>query len=123
MFFALDTPDDEEPLRTASAMLREAGFTRQAMRVYCLIGFPRDTFSEAESRLRLCLELGFFPMAMLWRDKDGLVDPTWARFQRGWARPAIIAAKNAPQDTMEVCKTAYNMPMVFADAHVKHTSP
>jgi hypothetical protein len=92
MFFAFDTPNDEEPLRTASAMLKEAGFTRHAMRVYCLIGFPRDTLGEAESRLRLCLELGFFPMAMLWRDKDGLVDPTWARFQRVWARPAIIAA-------------------------------
>ena len=68
MFFAFDTPDDEEPLRNASRMLREAGFTRQKMRVYCLIGYPRDTFEAAEVRLRLCVELGFFPMAMLWRD-------------------------------------------------------
>lgn len=90
MFFALDTPDDEEPLRTASNMLRSAGFTRQSMRCYVLIGYPRDTFKEAESRLRLCVELGFYPMAMLWRDESGYRDPMWARFQRGWARPAMI---------------------------------
>jgi len=87
MFFAFDTPDDEEPLRNASAMLREAGFTRQSMRVYCLIGYPRDTFEAAESRLRLCMELGFFPMAMLWRDSKGTTVPGWRAFQRLWSRP------------------------------------
>jgi hypothetical protein len=95
MFFAYDTPDDEEPLRNASKLLRQAGFTRQSMRVYCLIGYPRDTLELAEVRLRLCVELGFFPMAMLWRDKAGAVDITWARFQREWARPAVIYRKCA----------------------------
>lgn len=94
MFFAFDTPDDEEPLRIASDMLRKAGFTRQSMRTYCLIGYPRDTFEQAESRLQLCVMLGFFPMAMLWRDKTGIVDPTWARFQRKWVRPAMIYSMN-----------------------------
>lgn len=98
MFFALDTPDDEEPLRNASRMLREAGFTRQQMRAYCLIGGPRDTFAQAESRLRLCVALGFFPMAMLWRDQDGSVDPQWRAFQREWARPSIIYRKCAAEN-------------------------
>lgn len=98
MFFALDTPDDEEPLRSASKMLREAGFTRNSMRCFVLIGFPRDTIQQAEGRLRLCLGLGFFPMAMLWRDKDGKMDVTWRRFQREWARPAIIASKCAARN-------------------------
>lgn len=98
MFFAFDTPDDEEPLRIASAMLRSAGFTRQSMRVYCLIGYPRDTFEAAEVRLRLCVELGFFPMAMLWRDVKNTVDSTWQKFQREWARPAIIYRKCAAEN-------------------------
>lgn len=93
MFFALDTPDDEEPLRNASRMLREAGFTRQSMRCYVLIGYPRDTFEQADSRLRLCLELGFFPMAMLWRNTEGTVLPEWKSFQRLWSRPALIHAR------------------------------
>jgi len=109
MFFAMDTPDDEEPLRTASRLLIDAGFTRHHMRCYVLIGFPRDTFSEADSRLRLCVTLGFFPMAMLWRDKSGLVDFKWERFQREWARPAIIYSKCAAELAV-VYKTAYNRP-------------
>jgi len=90
MFFAFDTPDDEAPLRTASNMLREAGFTRHQMRCYCLIGYPRDTLEAAESRLRLCLDLSFFPMAMLWRDVKNDRDVKWMRFQKRWARPAAI---------------------------------
>jgi len=104
MFFAYDTPDDEEPLRTASNMLHEAGFTRNQMRCYVLIGYPRDTIQQADVRLRLCLKLGFFPMAMLWRDENGNVDYNWRKFQRGWARPALIAAKCAAEN-MEVYKT------------------
>lgn len=113
MFFALDTPDDEEPLRNASAMLREAGFTRHHMRVYVLIGGPRDTFEQAEVRLRLCVSLGFFPMAMLWRDESGITDPKWRRFQREWARPALIYKKCAAEIN-EVFATANNRRVTFA---------
>lgn len=112
MFFALDTPDDEEPLRNASRMLREAGFTRHQMRCYVLIGFPRDTFEQAESRLRLCVSLGFFPLAMLWRNKDGDTSQEWRKFQRLWARPAIINArmKECAAEKAESLQTAYNTP-------------
>lgn len=110
MFFALDTPDDEEPLRNASRMLLDAGFTRQQMRCYVLIGFPRDTFDEADSRLRLCVSLGFFPLAMLWRDQKGDTSPEWRKFQRLWARPAIINArmKACAADHLEGLQTAHN---------------
>jgi len=90
MFFAFDTPDDEEPLRVASVMLKEAGFNRQKMRCYCLIGYEKDTIESAEKRLRICIELGFFPMAMLWKDKKGKADKKWKKFAREWSRPAII---------------------------------
>jgi hypothetical protein len=90
MFFALDTPDDEEPLREASKMLLAAGFTRNTLRCYVLIGFPKDTFVEAEKRLLLCVKLGFYPMAMLWKNTGGETQKEWRDFQRLWARPAII---------------------------------
>ncbi len=41
MFFAYDTPDDFEPLVSASKKLLAAGFNRTAMRCYVLIGYKK----------------------------------------------------------------------------------
>jgi len=98
MFFAYDTPDDYEPLVEAGKLLVEAGFrtdTSHALRCYVLLGYPNDTFEAAERRLQQTIEAGFMPMAMLWRGDDGRRDPQWARFQRLWARPMVIASKMA----------------------------
>lgn len=92
MFFAYDTPDDLDPLIIASEKMREAGFTRQQMRCYVLIGSPKDTMEGAEERLQRTMSLGFFPFAMLWRNEKGVTDSEWRTFQRKWARPASIAA-------------------------------
>ena len=89
MFFAYDTPDDLEPLYAASKLLKQAGFTHHHMRCYVLIGWPRDSFKDAWYRLRRTFRMGFDPQAMLWRDKNGSRDPTWRKFARKWARPAI----------------------------------
>lgn len=93
MFFAYDTPDDYEPLLQSSKMLIDAGFNRNSMRCYVLIGYPKDTFTEAENRLYNVLKLGFFPMAMLWKNDNGDSKIDWKKFQREWARPAIIYNK------------------------------
>lgn len=99
MFFAYDTPDDYEPLVEAGRLLRAGGFTgkavrpHRALRCYVLIGGPKDTLVDAERRLVQTLRAGFLPMAMLWLDKDGKRDPRWARFQRTWARPAVVATR------------------------------
>lgn len=98
MFFAYDTEEDYEPLVWASWMLREAGFERHRMRCYCLIGYPHDTMDQAEIRMKKCIELGFYPQAMLWKNNQGEEDPTWRRFSRLWARPAIIAARMGKND-------------------------
>ena len=92
MYFAYDTPDDLEPLQRAGKMLLEAGFTTAShtLCAYVLIGWPRDTFDGAEKRLQQTLSAGFMPMAMLWRNEKGDTSPDWRRFQRKWARPAII---------------------------------
>lgn len=89
MFFAYDTPDDLGPLVEAGRKLRYADFSRQHLRCYVLIGWPKDTMSAAKKRLLQTWSAGFTPMAMLWKNKAGDTDPEWGHFQRNWARPAI----------------------------------
>jgi hypothetical protein len=99
-FFAYDTPDDYEPLIEAGRLLkkhdmvyRKRGKTNllnHKLRCYVLIGYKRDTFEKAEKRLVNTYKAGFLPMAMLYRDEKNEVNKEWRRFQRKWARPAVI---------------------------------
>lgn len=95
LFFANDTPNDRDPLYAAGEMLLTAGFTRtsHALRAYVLCGFPGDSLDKAEGRMYQTIAAGFVPMAMLFRDDAGtLPGREWRKFQRHWARPAIISA-------------------------------
>ncbi len=101
-FFAYDPGDAFETLQSAARRLLEAGFTARShrLRCYVLIGFPKDTFDAAEIRLRQILGIGFTPMAMLWRPETPSQErwtpsADWRTFQRRWARPAIIHARNS----------------------------
>lgn len=98
IFFANDTPDDLEPLWVAGSRLMAAGFTKAShvMRAYVLCGWPTDTFDAASKRMHQTIAAGFMPMAMLYRDNSGHRKREWMRWQRQWARPAIIA-KQQPQ--------------------------
>lgn len=100
MFFAYDTPEDLEPLRQAGKLLHEYGFTLRGRkcRCYVLCGYPRDTQQAAEKRMHEALSAGFIPMAMLWRDKHGSPDDAWRKFQRLWARPAIVMTRFVTPD-------------------------
>ena len=93
MFFAYDTPDDYEPLVEAGKMLAIAGFNfkNRINRAYVLCGFPKDSFDDAEKRMRQTIDAGFMPMAMLYRNTKGNRDANWMKWSRLWARPAIIA--------------------------------
>jgi hypothetical protein len=91
MYFAYDTLDDFEPLKRASKMLRETNFSMRSLRVYCLVGYPNDTFELAEKRLQDCVKLGFVPMAMLFNKSEH--NKEWHKFQREWARPKILFFK------------------------------
>jgi hypothetical protein len=102
MFWAYDPGDEFETLRSAASRLLNAGFTAAShlMRVYALIGFPKDTFAAAEQRLQQMLATGFTPMAMLWRPETPsqmkwMPEESWRTFQRQWARPRIIHARTA----------------------------
>jgi hypothetical protein len=104
MFFAYDPGDDFQTLEHAARRLLGAGFTAASgrRRCYMLIGFPKDTFTLAEARLQQMFSIGFTPMAMLWRpetpsQEKWRPDDQWRAFQRRWARPAIIHARQFPR--------------------------
>jgi len=91
MFFSYDQECDAEKVANAGEMLKKAGFRRNCMRCYVLIGYYGDTFNDAEHRLKQSMRFGFMPMAMLYMDDSGRRDPEWRKFQRYWSRPAIMA--------------------------------
>jgi len=95
MYFAYDTPDDLEPLIQAGKLLRAGGISAASHRAGCyvLIGYPGDTMAKAEARLIQTVRAGFMPYAMLYRDRDGVVDKEWRRFQREWVRPQFVGMK------------------------------
>ena len=99
MFFAYDTPDDLEPLQRAGRYLQEAGFAvhprSHALRCFVLCGYPTDSINDAEKRMKQTKRAGFTPMAMLWKDETGKQDREWRKFQREWARPAIIYSRRS----------------------------
>jgi len=97
MFWAYDPGDAFDTLRSAAARMLGAGFTAAShrLRCYVLIGYPHDTFTAATGRLEQMLGIGLTPHAMLWQPELPSQDkwrpaPAWRRFQRQWARPAII---------------------------------
>jgi len=93
VYFAYDTPDDYEPLYCAGKKLIEARLSH-ALNAYVLIGYRGDTLTKAEERCRQCLNAGFMPMAMLYAGKEGrCTDKHWRKFQKEWARPAIVRSK------------------------------
>lgn len=92
IFFAYDTSDDYEPLLEAGKLLHEKGIKSgsKSRGCYVLVGYSNDSFEEAEKRLWQTVDAGFWPMAMLYRDEQGKTSHEWRKFQRLWARPAII---------------------------------
>jgi hypothetical protein len=105
MYFAYDTPDDYEPLVQAGKYLTEAGFTiaSHVMKCYVLIGYPKDTFKDAEQRLINTIQAGFMPYAMLYRDKSGKNPSDWKRFKEGWTHRGIVGAKMKQYLTQQQC--------------------
>lgn len=93
LFFAYDTPDDLEPLIEAGKMLHTAGFTATShcLRCYVLCGYRGDNIDKAEARMRQAMAAGFMPMAMVYKPVDGLQGDGWGKWQRQWARTAIMS--------------------------------
>ena len=96
LFFAYDTLDDFEFLINVSKMLKRADIiklTSHVARCFVLIGYSTDTFKDATKRLVDVMELGYMPMAMLYREKNYRVNGDWMKFQNEWANPIIVGSK------------------------------
>jgi hypothetical protein len=120
MFFAYDPGDAFETLESAARRLLAAGFTRAShcMRAYVLIGYPKDTFDDAQRRLQQMLGIGFTPHAMLWRPETQsqmkyAPEESWRAFQRTWARPVIIHAR----ETMPYGRSLADRTYTFRGVH------
>lgn len=97
MFWAYDPGDEFETLESAARRMLAAGFTREShrLRVYVMIGYPKDTLALAEHRLQQMIDIGLTPFAMLWKPSTPAEEkyapgPEWPAFRRRWARPALI---------------------------------
>jgi len=95
IFFAYDYESYKnlEILEEVNRKLISAGISKNSLRCYVLIGCKYDTFEEAEKRLLEVVEAGYIPMAMLYRDENGNYKKDWTKFQKEWARPAIMRTK------------------------------
>jgi len=87
-YFAYDTPNDLEPLQKAGRMLVEGGLLKangDVFRCFVLAGYPKDTFGDAETRVRQTTAAGFVPFVMLYRGEDGEVrSNSWKDFRSRW---------------------------------------
>lgn len=93
IWLAYDEEKEYAEVERAITILKWAGFTRQQIRCYCLIGYPGDRTDRALHRLYQILDLGAFPFAMFYRDDDTQLKyqlDCWKKIQREFSRPAII---------------------------------
>ena len=88
LWLACDTDGAVPGLQQAADKLRRAGFTREHIRCYVLIG---DDMDKNEARLRAVYEAGAMPFAQLYQppgDVKKEYSQDWKKFHRMWSRPA-----------------------------------
>ncbi len=87
LWLSCDLPGDIRRLGKAVDILKRAGFTRDFLRCYVLIG---DDFAENENRLREVYKMGCLPFAQLYQgEKRAEYSLEWRRFSKLWSRPAL----------------------------------
>ena len=92
LWLACDTDYALPGFKAACERLKRAGFNREKIRCYSLIG---DDLKKNEDRLREIYEVGAMPSAQLYRDFSEVktvYNEEWRAFERSWQRPAAIRA-------------------------------
>lgn len=90
LWLACDTDGSLKNLEKAAHKLTKAGFTREHIKCYALIG---DDMDKNEERLQKIWHAGATPFAQLYRDfgdKKTEYSKEWNAFSRSWQRPAAI---------------------------------
>lgn len=93
LWLACDTDASLPAFKEACGKLKAAGFTREKIRCYSLIG--HDMVKE-EARNREIWNAGAMPFSQLQRDfsrKKTEYSKEWRDFERVWQRPAIMRAR------------------------------
>ena len=86
LWLACDTKNQIKSLSKAVKILQDAGFKRNHLRCYVLIG---DDFTENENRLLEVYKIGCLPFAQLYQPETKIKYPKeWKDFCRTWSRPA-----------------------------------
>jgi len=95
LWLACDTDAAVGSFMSAAEKLTRAGFTREHIHCYVLIGMSREMNTD-EARLRAVYAAGAMPFAQLYQPINNGVKagyaPCWKKFQRMWSRPAAIRA-------------------------------
>jgi hypothetical protein len=92
VWLACDTDGALPGFKKACAKLRKAGWTREKIRCYALIG---DDMEKNEARLREIFNTGALPSAQLHREfaeTKTEYSGVWNDFERTWQRPAGMKA-------------------------------
>lgn len=88
LWLACDTDESLPDFTEACKKLTKAGFNRNKIRCYALIG---DDMEKNEARLREIYRAGAMPFAQLFRDFSDIkteYEADWNAFARMWQRPA-----------------------------------
>jgi hypothetical protein len=92
IWLSCDSDDMLPQLKAATIKLVKAGFNREKIKCYALIG---DDMEKNEARLQEIYHAGAMPFAMLYRDFTDIktnYTGNWGKFARMWQRPAAITA-------------------------------
>jgi hypothetical protein len=99
MWFAYDEPKDWEPLVHAAKLLRAGGIispANHAVGCYVLCGYKNDNIKNAERRCWDAVNLGFFPLAMLYdkgKRREEEDRGRWITWARTWANAIIVGSR------------------------------
>jgi len=70
--FAYDTPEQREPITRCAEFLHGKGVDHRRILVYCLVGFPGQTFDECREKLQYLIDIGCSPYPQRYRPLDSL---------------------------------------------------
>lgn len=80
--FAYDKPEQRDPIKACADFLHEKGVNYRNIIVFCLIGYPGQSFDECQEKLQYLVDIGTSPYPQRYRPLDILsrneYDPGWA---------------------------------------------
>lgn len=70
--FAYDSPEQKEPIKACIDYLHSRGVDYRRIIVFCLVGYPGQTFEECRDRLQFLIDIECSPYPMRFRPLDSI---------------------------------------------------